>query len=97
MNEDGRLDFDVADSCDGDQVNLDFGSSAANSSKRKGKKSSGHYGSSGGGNDLCRPNQTMRAAMTELRRMLRQPLPPISVTQYEQTTQSLAQRSVRHR
>ena len=54
-------------------------------------------GAASGGVDLCRPNQTMRAAMTELRRMLRQPLPPLHVTQYEQTTQSLSQRIVKQR
>ena len=98
-DDDGRVDFNVEDFGDDDQIDFSGGGFGTSSTKPKGKKGSRQrQDASGGGNgDVCRPNQTMRAAMTELRRMLRQPLPPISVTQYEQTTQSLAQRSVRHR
>jgi Leucine-rich repeat (LRR) protein len=35
---------------------------------------------------ICRPNANVRSVMTELKRMLRQPLPPIHVPQFEQST-----------
>jgi hypothetical protein len=78
---DGGVDFSLSDG------RRKGGKKAAPSSLR----------SRGTAEDIVRPSQTMRAAMTELRRMLRQPLPPIHVTQYEQTTQSLSQRIVRQR
>jgi hypothetical protein len=42
--------------------------------------------------DVCRPNANVRAVMAELKRMLRQPLPPIQVPQFEQSTISTTNR-----
>lgn len=40
----------------------------------------------GSRDDMCQPNAGVRAVMSELKRMLRQPLPPIHVPQFEQST-----------
>lgn len=42
----------------------------------------------GSRDDMCAPNAGVRTVMAELKRMLRQPLPPIQVPQYEQSTAS---------
>lgn len=45
-------------------------------------------GGIGSREDMCAPNAGVRSVMAELKRMLRQPLPPIQVPQYEQSTVS---------
>lgn len=98
--DDGGLDFGSSYAVGAGGT--DFSPPGHGRKKQDGKKAAQKLrgapaGGAQGGVDLCRPNQTMRAAMTELRRMLRQPLPPLHVTQYEQTTQSLSQRIVKQR
>lgn len=71
-----------------EDIDVDDGRSAVDTAKGIPSFEAADWTTPGAREDVCRPNANVRSVMAELKRMLRQPLPPIHVAQFEQSTAS---------